>query len=57
MPTILYSILALLAAGSVATVVCYLTARDGYEDDLGFHPTPSEKSTKRTAISSQSAAT
>jgi hypothetical protein len=46
MVTALYTLLGLVALGSVVTVYAVLTAKEGYEDADGFHTvTPDAQST------------
>ncbi|MBL9186176.1 MAG: hypothetical protein JNK23_01725 [Opitutaceae bacterium] len=41
----LYTLLGLVALGSVVTVYAALTAKEGYEDADGFHPVAPEAQT------------
>lgn len=39
MLTLIYALFALLAAGLIVTICAMFSAPDGFEDNLGFHPT------------------
>ncbi|MDP3071608.1 MAG: hypothetical protein Q8N18_15060 [Opitutaceae bacterium] len=47
----LYTLLGLVALGSVVTVYAALTAKEGYEDGEGFHPVAPEAQTRGQTLS------
>jgi hypothetical protein len=47
----LYTLLGLVALGSVVTVYAALTAKEGYEDADGFHTVPPETQAAPRALS------
>ncbi|MBL9202504.1 MAG: hypothetical protein JNL39_18480 [Opitutaceae bacterium] len=50
MAALLYTFLGMLAAGSVVTLYAALTAKEGYEDETGFHTVLPESEANSQAI-------